>query len=73
MSWERRLNRKLDELEATGFTEFREGETVKEWIRRMNAELPDPWATVKRFNRKCQERKLQAWVDAHLIRRAGGK
>ena len=73
MSWERRLRRKLDELEAIGFTEFRENETLEEWIRRMAAELPDPWASVKKFNREHQERKLQAWVDAHLIRRSGDK
>ena len=68
MSFERRVRRKLDELEAMGFTEFREGETLLEWIKRMAAELPDPWASVKKLNREIQEKRIQKWVDDHRIR-----
>lgn len=68
MSWERRLDRKMAELEASGFSEFRAGETLEEWIKRMVAVLPDPWESVKKLNREIRERRLQEWVDKHRVR-----
>jgi len=52
----------LDDLEEKGELELKENETVPDWIRRINAQIPDPWASVKRF-------RVEAWVKRHLIKK----
>ena len=65
-----------DRLRKEGKTEFREGEDLEAWIKRMISYYPDPWANVQKFHdevkRRSTDRKLQAWVDDHKFA-IGGK
>ena len=68
MSFERQVKRRLDELRDSGESEFKDGETLEEWIKRMASQLPDPWASVKKLNREIRENRIQKWVDEHRVK-----
>lgn len=59
--------KKMTPEELKEFIEFRENETMEEWIRRQCTTYKDPWRGVKNFIKKHDDERLQKWIDEHRI------